>query len=276
MNKRMLMLGAASVLLPLASHAQTADRTKLMQEHRGGTLKLTASGAAGTIDPQINYELKFWQLYQCCTYDGLVTFKKVGGAQSNVVVPDLAEAMPTVTDDGKTYTFKLRQGVHFSNGQELTGKDVVASFERLFKVNNPNAGSWFNAIVGGDECVKTPAACKLDQGVVADDAAHTVTIHLTAPSAEFMFQLATPFGAILPADTPAKDVGTAPAPGTGAYMFTSYDPNKELRMVRNPHFKEFSADAMPDGYPDEILVLVWIAGRGRGDRGAERAVRLDV
>lgn len=251
-RKHLLVLGTClGALLPLAGHA--ADRAQLMKEHRGGTLKLTASSAAGTIDPQINYELKFWQLYQCCVYDGLVTFKKVSGPDSNTVVPDLAEAMPTLSDDGKTYTFKLRRNVTFSNGKELTPDDVVASFERLFKVNNPNAGSWFNSIVGADACLKTPATCSLKNGVVADNAAFTVTIHLTAPSAEFMYQLATPFGTILPADTPAKDLGTNPAPGTGAYMFTSYDPNKALVLKRNPYFKEFSADAMPDGYPDEII-----------------------
>jgi peptide/nickel transport system substrate-binding protein len=160
--------------------------------------------------------------------------------------------MPTVSDGGKTYTFKLRTGIKFSNGQEMTGKDVLASFIRLFKVNNPNAGSWFNSIVGGDQCLKDASKCTLADGVVIDDSAHTVTIHLTDPSSEFLFQLATPFGTILPADTQPKDVGTHPVPGTGAYMLTDYDPNKGLKLVRNPYFKEFSADAMPDGYPDEI------------------------
>lgn len=253
MSKRGFLLGAAAILtasVPLSVHAQ--DRAKLMQEHRGGTLKLTASGAAGTIDPQINYELKYWQLYQCCVYDGLLTFKKIGGHASNDITPDLASAMPAVSDAGKTYTFKLRTGIKFSNGQEVTGKDVVASFERLFKVSNPNAGSWFNSIVGGDQCLKDAAHCSLKDGVIADEAKHTITIHLVAPSAEFLYQLATPFGTILPADTQAKDLGTKPAPSTGPYMFASYDPNKQLKLVRNPYFKEFDTVAMPDGYPDEI------------------------
>ena len=42
-------------------------------------------------------------------------------------------------------------------------------------------------------------------------------------------------------------------PGTGAYYFASYDPNKALVMKRNPYFKEWSHDAQPDGYPDEII-----------------------
>jgi peptide/nickel transport system substrate-binding protein len=77
-------------------------------------------------------------------------------------------------------------------------------------------------------------------------------VHLTAPDSEFFYKLATPFGTILPADTAGKDLGTSPAPTTGPYMFASYDPNKALIMKRNPYFKEFSADAQPAGYPDEI------------------------
>ena len=61
-----------------------------------------------------------------------------------------------------------------------------------------------------------------------------------------------PHAALLPAGTPNKDLGTKLPPGTGAYMFTKYDPNHELIMVRNPHFKEWSDDAQPDGYPDKI------------------------
>ena len=54
---------------------------------------------------------------------------------------------------------------------------------------------------------------------------------------------------ILPADSPTEDVGSNPLPGTGAYMISAYDPNKGLTMVRNPHFKVWSEQAQPDGYP---------------------------
>ena len=67
----------------------------LAQNHRGGTLKLTASAAAGTIDPHINYQEKFNQLY-AFLFDGLVTFRKTGGAAGGEVVADLAEALPQV------------------------------------------------------------------------------------------------------------------------------------------------------------------------------------
>lgn len=104
--------------------------------HEGGTLHLLAESAGGTLDPQVNYTLQYWQLYQG-VYDQLVTFARVGGSGSNTIVPDLATAMPAVTDGGKTYTFTLRSGIKFSTGQQLTVADVQASFQRLFKVASP-------------------------------------------------------------------------------------------------------------------------------------------
>jgi peptide/nickel transport system substrate-binding protein len=219
--------------------------------HQGGTLRLVSNASEGTIDPQINYTSQFWQVF-FVTYDGLVGFAKSGGETSNDVVADLAVAVPKPEDGGKTYVFKLRPGIAFSNGQAVTPGDVVASFQRLFKVANPNAGTWYNVLVGADACLKTPASCTLDGGVTADDKAGTVTFHLTQPDAEFLYKLAVPFGAVLPAGTPAQDLGTKPAPGTGPYMIASYDPNRQMRLVRNPHFKQWSEDAQPAGYADEI------------------------
>jgi peptide/nickel transport system substrate-binding protein len=219
--------------------------------HAGGTLHLVANAAEGTLDPQINYTLQYWQLYQA-TYDGLLAFHKTAGDASFTVVPDLAAAMPTVTDGGKTYTFQLRPGIKFSSGQPVTTKDVVASFERIFKVASPTAGTFYNGIVGADACLKTPATCDLSKGVIGDPATGTVVIHLTTSDPEFPYKLSVPHASILPASTPGKDQGTTPIPGTGAYYFASYDPNRALTMKRNPFFKVWSAAAEPQGYPDEI------------------------
>ena len=220
--------------------------------HRGGTLKLLAKAAGGTLDPQVNYTLEYWQLYQA-TYDGLLAFKKAGGQDAFTVVPDLAENLPTPTNGGKTWVFKLRSGIKFSNGQPLTVKDVVASFQRIFKVKSPTSGTFYAGIVGATACLAKPATCTLKGGVIGDAKTNTVTINLTAPDSEFKYRLAVPHASILPADSPPTDAGTKPIPGTGAYYFASYDPNKALVMKRNPYFKQWSKDAQPDGYPDEII-----------------------
>ncbi len=246
------LLAATALTAFAASGAFAADsRADLMKAHRGGVLKLNAHGSAGTIDPQINYELEFWQLYYS-TNDGLLTFKKVDGADGNTIVPDLAEALPKPEDGGKTYVFKLRDGLKFSTGKDITPADVVASFQRIFKVSSPTAGSFYNGIVGADACLKDGATCTLKDGVVADDKARTITFHLTTPDAEFFDKLAVPHAVILPADTQPKDLGTTPPASTGPYVIQSYDPDHGMKMVRNPYFKEFSVDAQPDGYADEI------------------------
>ncbi len=76
--------------------------------------------------------------------------------------------------------FKIRKGIKFSNGQEVGVKDVVASFQRIFKVSRPTAGGFYSVIVGADKCLAEPATCTLEGGVVGDEAAGTVTINLTA------------------------------------------------------------------------------------------------
>jgi peptide/nickel transport system substrate-binding protein len=219
--------------------------------HRGGTLRLLAKAAGGTLDPQVNYTLEYWQLYQA-TYDGLLAFTKAGGDAAFTVVPDLAESLPKPTNGGKTWVFKLRKGIKFSNGKPVTTADVVASFQRIFKVKSPTSGTFYAGIVGAAACLKSPATCTLKGGVIGDEKARTVTINLVAPDSEFKYRLAVPHASIVPADSPPRDAGTKPLPGTGAYMFKSYDPNKELVMVRNPYFHQWSKAAQPDGYPDEI------------------------
>ena len=127
--KKWLLASAAAALFAFGTIAPAS--AEYMKEHRGGTLRLVAHAAAGTIDPHINYTLQYWQIYQSL-YDGLIGFQKAAGAEGFVKVPNIAEAFPVPTNDGKTYVFKIRKGIMFSNGKELGVKDVVASLQRIF------------------------------------------------------------------------------------------------------------------------------------------------
>ncbi len=226
------------------------DRVALMQAHRGGTMRLLAHSAAGTIDPQVNYTAQFWQVFSMA-YDGLLAFRKVPGPRGNEIVADLAEAVPTPDDGGLTWRFRLRPGILFSNGAPVRASDVAASFRRLFRVSSPTADSFYGAIEGAGACLRAPASCALE-GVVADDAGAAVTIRLSRPDPEFALKLALPHASVLPADAPGTDAGTVPLVGTGPYRIARYDPGDGMRLVRNPHFREWSADAQPDGYPDAV------------------------
>ncbi|RFZ87588.1 ABC transporter substrate-binding protein [Shinella sp. WSJ-2] len=247
--KKLLLTASAVTLLASASLAPA--KAEYLQEHRGGTMRLLARSAAGTLDPHINYTDQGWQMYQPI-YDGLVAFRKAEGMDGFTIVPDLAEALPEVSNDGKTFTFKLRKGVMFSTGQEVGVKDVVASFQRIFKVSGPTSGTFYAGIVGADKCLADTKSCTLEGGVVGDEAAGTVTINIVKPDAEFLYKLALPHAVTLPADTPAEDAGSVPIPSTGPYMISAFDPNKGMTVSRNPHYKQWSAEAQPDGYPDVV------------------------
>jgi peptide/nickel transport system substrate-binding protein len=216
--------------------------------HKGGTFTILANSSFGVADPAQNYTLQEWQLL-INTHDGLVQFKRVGGTPGTQIVPDLATSVPTPTDGGKTFTFQIRKGIKFSNGQVLKPSDFVTTFERQFTVPGPT--SFYAGIVGASAC--KPSHCDLSKGVVADDANSTLTIHLTAADPEFLDKVALPFAYAVPKDTSMKLTGNNVPPGTGPYMWKSYNPNKEAVLVRNPYFKEWSADAQPAGYPDEII-----------------------
>ncbi len=247
--KKLLLTASAAALL--AGGWLAPAQAEYLKEHRGGTMRLLARSAAGTLDPHINYTDQGWQMYQPI-YDGLVAFRKAEGMDGFTIVPDLAEVLPAVSNDGKTFTFKLRKGIKFSTGQEVGVKDVVASFQRIFKVSGPTSGTFYAGIVGVDKCLADTKSCTLEGGVVGDEAAGTVTINLVKPDAELLYKLALPHAVTLPADTPAEDMGSVPIPSTGPYMISAFDPNKGMTVSRNPHFKQWSEEAQPDGYPDTV------------------------
>ncbi|RUU92370.1 MULTISPECIES: ABC transporter substrate-binding protein [unclassified Mesorhizobium] len=247
--KKLLLAATAAALL--AGTWLAPAQAEYLKEHRGGTIRLLARSAAGTLDPHINYTDQGWQMYQPI-YDGLVAFRKAEGMDGFTIVPDLAEALPQVSNDGKTFTFKLRKGIKFSSGQDLGVKDIVASFQRIFKVSGPTSGTFYAGIVGADKCLADTKSCTLEGGVVGDEAAGTITINITKPDAELLYKLALPHAVVLPADTPAEDMGSKPIPSTGAYMISAFDPNKGMTVSRNPNFKQWSEEAQPDGYPDVV------------------------
>jgi peptide/nickel transport system substrate-binding protein len=217
---------------------------------RGGTLVTRANAAPpGSPDPQVNYTQQEWQ-FLIVTHDGLVGFKRESGAEGTRIVPDLATAIPVPTDGGRTWTFTLRRGIRFSNGRPLTGRDVRATFERMFKIgDSPNAGTWYSGIDGAAACLERPRRCDLSRGVVV--AGDTVTFHLTRRDPDFLHKLAMPFAFVLPAGTPAKHLDIPP-PGTGPYKWVEFSPVTRMRVDRNPYFREWSKDAQPQGFPDAI------------------------
>ena len=218
--------------------------------HRGGTLTVLSTGEADSFDPVFSENLL---AVLPLTNDGLTAYQQVGGSGSVELVPDLAVSLPFPADGGTTYTFRLRRGIRYSNGEPVRPEDFRRALERdLILGPNPTYGNAFADVVGGSACTAHPSHCDLSRGVVVDDAANTVTFHLIAPDPEFLARLTFPDAFAVPAGTPLHNIGLHPLPATGPYEWL-FDPPYGATAVRNPYFHEWSHAAQPDGYPDQIV-----------------------
>jgi peptide/nickel transport system substrate-binding protein len=222
--------------------------------HRGGTLVVRADhpDVIDSIDFALSgatYTFPFLRM----TGDGLVALNQVSGLAGAQPVPDLATSLPEPTDGGLTYSFLLRSGIRYSNGRPVQATDFRSTFERDFALGSE---SDYDEIVGGAQCLKHPKRCDLSRGIVADDAAHTVTFHLVRPDPDFLYKLAFPAAYVLPRGSPWRPTGTHPLPATGPYMIATYSPLRLLRFVRNPYFHEWNRAAQPAGYPDRIEIRI--------------------
>ena len=193
-------------------------------EHRGGELAVVAV-ELDSIDPAIAYTAATWSVL-ALTNDGLVGFRRVGGVQGIQLVPDLALALPVPSDGGRTYRFQLRPGIRYSSGKLVQPGDLRRALERLFQLGSPGA-SYYGGIEGSDRC-KKGKPCDLSRGIVTSRRGRTVSIHLTAPDADFLTKLALTFASAVPARTPAHDVGVHPVPATGPYSIAKYDKKAKL------------------------------------------------
>lgn len=242
-------LAVANGQLWFSARASTAS-------HRGGNLRVFGSTDFDSIDPAIAFDFESNTLLSL-TNDGLVAFQRTGGLAGATLVPDLSTSLPRPTDGGTTYTFQIRPGIVYADGQPVRASDFRRAIERQWTAPSdaqfayPIGAPVYSGIVGATECGRHRSTCDLSKGIVIDDKAGTVTFHLLEPNADFLQGLALSFAFAVPASVPSSDVGNRPIPATGPYMIAAYTP-REVRLVRNPRFHEWSRLARPDGYPNEI------------------------
>jgi YVTN family beta-propeller protein len=222
--------------------------TRNLYAHRGGTLVLLHTNPL-SLDPALQVDLPPVQS-NGLTYDALLTSPHTGGPRALSLIPDLAVSVPVPTDGGTAYTFRLRHGIRYSDGRLVRASDFRRAVERLLRLHGPWSGNYID-IVGATAC--TAQRCNLSHGIVTDDAAGTITFHLSAPNPYFLSTMTAIATAPVPPGTPFHDVGAHPIPATGPYMVASANQH-EIRYLRNPHFREWSHAAQPDGNPDQIIM----------------------
>jgi ABC-type transport system substrate-binding protein/DNA-binding SARP family transcriptional activator len=236
--------------------------------HRGGTVTVVEGppllSVGAPVDPARFAGVSQWQMLSM-TNDGLVTYRRASGLAGSTLVPDLTTTLPTPTDDGRTYTFQLRSGIHYSTGAPVKPEDFRRAIERTFMLGDGYAQSFYIGISGAHQCEQARTRCSLNHGIVANDDTNTVTFHLTAPDPDFLYKLAFPMADAIPADTPGHPLAATAIPATGPYKTQSVSRSRvkfggrtlsfgTWILVRNPRFHQWSPYAQPDGYPGRIVL----------------------
>ena len=241
------VLGLAVICLGLTSCSGSSEGKE------GGTLEASYA-AFPELDPNIAFTAEaLTAMYN--TYLPLLTYAHANGEAGTEVVPALAESLPKISEDGKTYTLTLRKGLKYSDGTPVKASDFRASVERMFKLNS--YGSFFYAdIVGAEEFGETKRGGI--PGIEVNDKTGEIVIRLTKPRSAFTNELALLYVAVLPAGTPAKNLTGDPPPATGPYEIVKVDRGRGWSYERNPEWENNGKlmPDFPDGHVDKIEVSV--------------------
>jgi peptide/nickel transport system substrate-binding protein len=219
----------------------------------GGTVTVLMGTAPDSLDPGLGATTQSYEA-TWITYTGLLTYAHASGEAGAKLIPGLAESLPTVSTDGKTYTFTLRKDLLYSNGAPVKASDFAHTVERAIKLGWGEKELFTENIVGGEDFDKGKASSI--SGIKTDDATGKITIKLVAPYGPFANVLAFPAAGLVPSSTPMKSLPNSPPPGVGPYEFARVVPNKSFSLVRNPHFTSSTIPGVPAGQSDVSVKIV--------------------
>lgn len=196
----------------------------------GKTLIFGRGADTTSLDPAVVTDGESFRVTQNI-YDTLVNYDY--GKQNTSVVPNLATSW-TITNSGKTYTFKLRKGVKFQDGTAFNAQAVVSNFDRWMNGKASGKFAYFPSMFGG---YKGDPGLVIKSVTAADD--NTVVFTLNRSSAPFLKNLAmSPFAIASPAAIKkyGNNYGTTAAVGTGAYVFKSWKKNDTITLTKNKNY----------------------------------------
>ena len=208
--RRKTLLSTAAAILAVGALALTGCSAGSGGSTGGGasdqtTATIALTGAPVNLDFTTTAGAAIPQALMSNVYEGLVQVNQAGEIE-----PLLAKEW-SLSDDRKTYTFQLNEGVTFSNGDKFTANDVKFSFERV-------KTDWTTTLKGKMDVVDSVE-------VISDT---EVAVHLSQPSNAWLFNIATPIGAIFTPNGVA-DLANAPV-GTGPYTVASWKQNENIKL----------------------------------------------
>ena len=253
--------GILSLSAQAAADPKKILRTTIEAQDAGFDPALTANYYSGKIMEAVGESL--------LTYDYL--------ARPSKVIPLVAEAMPQVEDDGKTYTFKIRKGIYFApdpvfkgKKRELTAQDFIFSFMRFMdpKVRSQWRFLFDGKIIGLDALSKTAEKSgKFDydakvEGFQAIDK-YTLKIKLNATDYNFLYIMAMPSCIATAREVVEayKDDLGGHLVGTNAYMLKEYVRGHKIILEANPNFRGYKWDFKDGGEPGDAEVVAEMSGK---------------
>ncbi len=251
MQKLFLLIFIASTLL-LGACGESNNVAEKPQK----TYRHAMDNAPGSLDPA-HASTIYADFIVVNLYDTLYRYKYL--ARPYQLEPNLATALPSVSDDGLRLTIPIRKNVHFvddpafadGKGREVKAQDFVYSIKRHFDPETRAQGAWLwqGRIEGLDEWKKQGS--DHDQQVVGlraiDD--YTIQITLTKPFPQIVHTLTQGYSAIVPREAVEKygqGLGNHPV-GSGPFKLSSRNSSHAI-MVRNENFRKIPVDLENEGY----------------------------
>lgn len=232
---RSVVLTMAIALASIGTAGAVPSRHQAGGPIYGGTLRIAYSSDMATLDPA-QAVAEDWYPINDELFNGLYQFDRAGRPQL-----DLAAAPPTISADRTVWTFRLRAGVLFHNGMELTADDVKFSLMRVLDPHLKPAASWGQTsdaplFRGGQAFVAGKAT---DVSGIQVLGRYSIRFALVRPVAIFPSILASSYNFIVPKAVVTKESADSFAShpiGTGPFKLVSWQKGSQLTFARNPHY----------------------------------------
>ena len=196
----------------------------------GGTLRIVSSEDVGSMDPARGSNAEDL-LYATCAQ--LINYPDKAGPAGSQLTAEVAQSLPKLSADGRTYTFKIRPGFRFSppSDQPVTAQTFKDTIERTLNPRMDSYSAQYLADVVGARAYMAGKASHI-AGVTATG--DTLTIRLLAPAPDFLSRIAEQAFCAVPSNTPIK--GAREIPSAGPYYVVSYTPGQGVVLARNPNY----------------------------------------
>jgi len=200
----------------------------------GGTYVVELTTDVDYTDPGLDYLSTGWEI-QYAVGCKLLNYPDKNGAASSQLIPEVATALPKVSDGGKTYTFKVRKGYRFNTGRPVTAQSFADALNRDASPRLQSPSQAFLSDIVGAEDVFNGKATTISGVVVKGD---ELTISLVKPGPDLLSRLAMPFfQAIDPALAANRNPNGVDAPAScGPYHVADRIPNNSITLQRNPYY----------------------------------------